>query len=349
MNTLFIGGSRHISRLSVDVKKRLENVIDVGHRVIVGDANGADKAVQRYFHDAAYDKVTVFCSGNSYRNNLGQWETHNVYPPKHLKGFHFYAAKDREMAQEADFGLMIWDGKSAGTVLNVLRLVRAGKIAVLFNVSNEQVINIKTSAHWEEFLAQCSPKLRKDIRERATADEWMPDQQTGLLDAPAETAVGPQAAVPANAAEQLNMFGQVDAPETERAVPALPQKRTRNRTRGPGIAAKGRPAQHATMAEPAKASDPADTPSNDFATSLNAALAASDSGAVVDVLGKLARAHRMTQVAQDTGLARESLYRALSAGGNPEFATVLKVLSSLGLRLTANPIMDGDSRYDQPR
>ena len=46
MNTLFIGGSRHVSRLPTDVKKRLDNVISSGHRVIVGDANGADKAVQ---------------------------------------------------------------------------------------------------------------------------------------------------------------------------------------------------------------------------------------------------------------------------------------------------------------
>jgi probable addiction module antidote protein len=44
----------------------------------------------------------------------------------------------------------------------------------------------------------------------------------------------------------------------------------------------------------------------------------------------------MSQVAKDSGLARESLYRSLGADGNPEFATVLKVLASLGLTLTVN-------------
>ena len=122
MNTIFIGGSRHVSRLPSEVKKRLDNVVVSGHRVIVGDANGADKAVQKHFHDIHYDKVTVFCSGASPRNNLGTWLTHHVDAPKNAKGFQFYAAKDREMAREADFGLMIWDGKSPGTVLNVLRL-----------------------------------------------------------------------------------------------------------------------------------------------------------------------------------------------------------------------------------
>lgn len=46
----------------------------------------------------------------------------------------------------------------------------------------------------------------------------------------------------------------------------------------------------------------------------------------------------MTQIARETGLGRESLYKALSIEGNPEFATVLKVLQSLGLRLQVVPI-----------
>ena len=45
----------------------------------------------------------------------------------------------------------------------------------------------------------------------------------------------------------------------------------------------------------------------------------------------------MSQIARETGLARESLYRSLDAGGNPEFLTVMKVLSSLGVRLEAKP------------
>lgn len=54
-------------------------------------------------------------------------------------------------------------------------------------------------------------------------------------------------------------------------------------------------------------------------------------------LGDIARAKGMTQVAKDAGLSRESLYRALSAGGNPSFATILKVAKALGVRLHAQP------------
>jgi probable addiction module antidote protein len=54
-------------------------------------------------------------------------------------------------------------------------------------------------------------------------------------------------------------------------------------------------------------------------------------------LGAIARARGMSQLARDTGLAREGLYKALSADGNPEFATVMKVIKALGLKLAARP------------
>lgn len=62
-----------------------------------------------------------------------------------------------------------------------------------------------------------------------------------------------------------------------------------------------------------------------------------DPALVVHALGVVARARGMTEVARESGLSRESLYRALGSGGNPEFATVVRVLKALGLRLTAVP------------
>lgn len=60
-----------------------------------------------------------------------------------------------------------------------------------------------------------------------------------------------------------------------------------------------------------------------------------DAAGIAEALGNIARAKGMTQVAKDAGLSRESLYRALSAGGNPSFATVLKVARALGVKLHA--------------
>ena len=60
-----------------------------------------------------------------------------------------------------------------------------------------------------------------------------------------------------------------------------------------------------------------------------------DASGIAKALGDIARAKGMSQVAKDAGLSRESLYRALSAGGNPSFATVLKVARALGVKLHA--------------
>jgi probable addiction module antidote protein len=71
---------------------------------------------------------------------------------------------------------------------------------------------------------------------------------------------------------------------------------------------------------------------------LNEALDTGDAGFIADALGVIARARGMTQVARDAGLSRESLYRTLSSEGNPELSTLVRVISVLGLRLTARPV-----------
>jgi probable addiction module antidote protein len=139
---------------------------------------------------------------------------------------------------------------------------------VLFNVPDKDVISIKSVNAWRNFIAHCSDELRRDVKERATPDEWRlvetSDQPT-LLSA---------------------MEKAPSAPAPEEVVKAL-----------------------------------------------NDALARSDATAIKEMLGQITRDRGMSQVARETGFARESLYRSLDPKGNPEFTTVLKVLSSIGLRL----------------
>ena len=71
---------------------------------------------------------------------------------------------------------------------------------------------------------------------------------------------------------------------------------------------------------------------------LDEALETADPAFIVQALGTVARARGMTQIAKDAGLSRESLYKALSAEGNPEFDTVIRVLQALGLRLSVAPV-----------
>ena len=75
----------------------------------------------------------------------------------------------------------------------------------------------------------------------------------------------------------------------------------------------------------------------DVTAYLEAALEDGDAALVAAALGDIARAKGMARVARESGLGRESLYKALSAGGNPELDTVLRVVRALGLRLRALP------------
>jgi len=74
----------------------------------------------------------------------------------------------------------------------------------------------------------------------------------------------------------------------------------------------------------------------DMAGYLEACLEEGDAALVAHALGVIARARGMTQLARETELGRESLYKALSVDGNPSFATVLKITRALGLKLSVS-------------
>lgn len=71
---------------------------------------------------------------------------------------------------------------------------------------------------------------------------------------------------------------------------------------------------------------------------LNLALASGDPDLLLAAIGDVARARGMARIAQDSGLGRESLYKALAAGAKPRFDTVFKVLQALGVQMQAHPI-----------
>jgi hypothetical protein len=130
---VFIAGSRRLSKLSQDVKLRIDKVVEQNLTILIGDASGADKAVQQYLSSKGYGEVVVFCMDGSCRNNLGNWTTQEIKAVDSRKrDFAYYSTKDRAMAREADYGLMLWDGESRGTLTNIVQLVREAKPVVVF-------------------------------------------------------------------------------------------------------------------------------------------------------------------------------------------------------------------------
>lgn len=156
--SVFIAGSRKISRLPEEVRKRINNMIDKGFQILVGDANGADRAVQRYLADKGYLNVVVHCMENHCRNNVGQWPLHQVVAPQGAKGFDYYSVKDRVMAEAAEYGLMLWDGKSKGTINNVVSLSRRNKLVVVYVAPAKSFQTVRSFEDLKEVLAMGHPK-----------------------------------------------------------------------------------------------------------------------------------------------------------------------------------------------
>jgi hypothetical protein len=170
MSTVFIGGSRTVARLDADIQARLDTIMDKGFSVIVGDASGADKAVQAYLHEHGYSHVEVFCAEGACRNNVGGWAERSIPATTRERNAEFYSAKDRVMAEEAGFGLMLWDGKSVGTLMNVFRLLELRKKAVVYIVPQQRFVDFKNSGEWERFIEECSGSVRDKFTRRLTCE-----------------------------------------------------------------------------------------------------------------------------------------------------------------------------------
>lgn len=150
---VFVAGSRAVSRLNPALRERLDRIIEEGHEVLLGDANGADRAVQQYLAVRDYRNVLVHCTGLRCRNNIGNWATVQVAPPPGVHGgFDFYAAKDQRMAETATHGLMLWDGESRGTLANVRNLIRAGRPVVVYLSPARRFFNVKSDVDVEGLL-----------------------------------------------------------------------------------------------------------------------------------------------------------------------------------------------------
>lgn len=173
MVMIFIGGSRDIVDLPDPLVDRIASIVAAEHGVLIGDAPGADAEMQGLLAGYKYEHVGVFCAAAIPRNNLGDWAVYSVPPLPGVRGFAAQAQKDREMARRADYGLMIWDGMSAGAILNVLRLAMANKPCVIYDVANGVVTTTRNTADWRVMLSRAEPGLRKLLATRMTPDEQL--------------------------------------------------------------------------------------------------------------------------------------------------------------------------------
>lgn len=168
---VFIAGSMNIKHLDPKVKERIDNIVSQDFEVIVGDADGADTSIQWHLFNQGKAKTTVFCSGQKPRNNVGNWPVQSV-ETRHAEGSRaFFTAKDLRMAEIADFGLMIWDTKSTGTLSNVIELLLRKKKSVVFVNKIKTFKNVGSVEQLEELLGLMSAHAKQKADEKIRLSE----------------------------------------------------------------------------------------------------------------------------------------------------------------------------------
>lgn len=158
---IFIAGPRAVKALNTDVCDRLYNIYTKNYTVLVGDASGVDTAVQKYFSQLHYTNVVVFASNGKARNNLGSWQVETIGVPENIRGFDFYAAKDKAMADNADYGFMLWNGESKGTLNNIINLIQDNKKALVYFTPKNDFICIDSFKKLETLLGFCNDETKK--------------------------------------------------------------------------------------------------------------------------------------------------------------------------------------------
>ena len=165
MESVFIAGSITIKRLPSLFVEKLDSLLSAKLAVLVGDANGVDRAVQAVLHDRGATNVTVFCSGDTPRNNLGRWPVNEIRSSAEPGSRAYFTAKDIAMAETAAIGLMLWDAKSTGTLSNVIELTRRGKKSVVFVNKKDAFTIIRSPADLRNLTHVMSPGAR-DLAEK---------------------------------------------------------------------------------------------------------------------------------------------------------------------------------------
>ncbi|MDR1640317.1 MAG: hypothetical protein LBT59_11525 [Clostridiales bacterium] len=155
---IFIGGPRSITKLDELAVLRLRNIRNKNFNVLVGDCSGIDKSVQQFF--LGYENVTVYASNGIARNNIGKWPVASIEVSKGVSGRAFYEAKDIAMTQDCDYGFMIWNGESKGTLGNIKRLSKLKKVALVFLAPERKFVAVRDEASLADLLGRAAKPRR---------------------------------------------------------------------------------------------------------------------------------------------------------------------------------------------
>lgn len=157
MIRVFISGSMRIKRLDESVLSRINNILNKEYGVVVGDADGVDSSIQEYLSQKNAKFVRVYCTGSRPRNNIGNWETKKISTTSKPGTRAYFTAKDIEMANDCDYGLMVWDAKSTGTLSNAIELLIRHKKSLVYINKAKKFLTVSDVKDIEKLLKYMTP------------------------------------------------------------------------------------------------------------------------------------------------------------------------------------------------
>jgi hypothetical protein len=166
MTSVFISGSIRIKKIDSNVIQRLKNIISSNIGVIIGDADGVDSSIQEFLKSSGMRSVVVYCSGDTPRNNLGHWDTKKVSTSYKAGTRQYFTAKDKAMASDCDYGFMVWDTNSTGTLSNVIELVEKNKVGLVYINKTKGFIKVKNVQDLETLISFMSVASLKKADEK---------------------------------------------------------------------------------------------------------------------------------------------------------------------------------------
>ncbi|WP_035769928.1 hypothetical protein [Butyrivibrio sp. NC2002] len=163
--SVFISGSKRLFinkkaeegqwLLPEPVRKRLDELVSDEEDILIGDCPGVDSYVQEYLNISGYKKVTVYVSGSKGRthNNAGRWEEKD-FRTQGRTAYSYRIEKDFRMAEDAEYGIAIWNGESKGTFINMAYLIAQGKKVNLYHIPENRWIDISSVENLRSFVGE---------------------------------------------------------------------------------------------------------------------------------------------------------------------------------------------------
>jgi len=149
---ILIVGSHTITELDHRVKMLISHMCDKGWYILVGDHSGLDAVLQDYLVDMHTDRVRVYTSRPRPHHNLGGWLVR--HPPKNgpFQGVPRNLQNTLAMADAANCGMVLWDGKSLGTYFVIAELVNQKKLVWVYLPEREKSHTLRTPEDVEKLL-----------------------------------------------------------------------------------------------------------------------------------------------------------------------------------------------------